>query len=194
MVVIGNGESRKLINLSEIKSETIGCNAIFRDCIVDHLVCVDRRTLKEAINHENTKHTMIYTRPDWLNMYTSVFEVPELFYEGKERPDKPMHRGSGQFALLVAIDNCNSENIDIIGFDLYGNDNKINNIYKGTKSYENDNSHAVDPRYWIYQNKKIFEYFSKFTFNYYVNNSFKVPDSWTGLKNLKIKDIKKYEY
>jgi len=49
------------------------------------LVCVDRRMLREAVGHENTKHAMIYTRPDWLDMYTGIFEVPTqpYFMKGK---------------------------------------------------------------------------------------------------------------
>ena len=45
--------------------------------------------LREAVGHENTKHAMIYTRADWLDMYEGVFEVPKLFYEGKDRPSAP---------------------------------------------------------------------------------------------------------
>ena len=50
MLVIGNGESRCDINLSEINTTKIGCNAIVRDFFVDHLVCVDRRMVDEANN------------------------------------------------------------------------------------------------------------------------------------------------
>ena len=192
MVIIGNGESRKSIKLNSIQSEIVGCNAVFRDCIVDHLVCVDRRMLRESIGHENTKHAMIYTRPDWLDMYTGVFEVPKLFYEGKDRPDQPMHWGAGQYALLVGIENCNEGKLDIIGYDLYGKHGKVNNVYKGTLSYNDPDTDPVDPRYWIYQNKKIFEHFSNIKLNYWVDEHFELPPSWKGIKNLKIKNIKKW--
>ena len=39
MLVIGNGESRKALKIEELNLPTVGCNAIFRDIKVDHLVC-----------------------------------------------------------------------------------------------------------------------------------------------------------
>ena len=50
MLVIGNGESRLKTNLNKIEDIKIGCNAICRDMPVDHLVCVDRRMVLEAIS------------------------------------------------------------------------------------------------------------------------------------------------
>ena len=41
MLVIGNGESRKALKIEELNLPTVGCNAIFRDIKVDHLVCCD---------------------------------------------------------------------------------------------------------------------------------------------------------
>jgi hypothetical protein len=50
LIVIGNGESRQNIDLNEIPGLKIGCNAVHRDFHVDHLVCIDRLPLQEAIN------------------------------------------------------------------------------------------------------------------------------------------------
>ena len=49
-VVIGNGESRGSLDLANLKNTVtlIGCNAIHRDIVVDHLVCCDQRMVKEA--------------------------------------------------------------------------------------------------------------------------------------------------
>jgi len=43
-----------------------------------------------------------------------------------------------------------------VGFDLYSKNNLVNNIYKDTSAYQSSTSHAVDPRYWIYQIGRIF--------------------------------------
>ena len=67
MLAIGNGESRKGIDLNNFNDTKVGCNAIIRDFFVDHLVCVDRRMVNEAL----TKNTTIYTRPDWASQYTA---------------------------------------------------------------------------------------------------------------------------
>ena len=53
MIVIGNGESRKGIDINELQSEKVGCNAIIRDFTVHHLVCCDKRMVAEAILSEN---------------------------------------------------------------------------------------------------------------------------------------------
>ena len=37
MIVIGNGESRKNLDISKIKDYKIGCNAVYRDFSIDEL-------------------------------------------------------------------------------------------------------------------------------------------------------------
>ena len=54
MLVIGNGASRKDIPLDKIYQQKIGCNAIFRDHYVQHLVCCDKRMVKQALPHHDT--------------------------------------------------------------------------------------------------------------------------------------------
>ena len=66
MYVFGNGESRTSIDIDKLDGPKIGCNAIYRDYHMDHLVCVDRRMAQEAVD-ANLKHTQIYTRKDWIS-------------------------------------------------------------------------------------------------------------------------------
>jgi len=68
-LVIGNGESRRNLDLNSLKIHNIliGCNAIHRDVTVDHLVCCDRRMVEEAVQNPDTTNTEIYVREDWLN-------------------------------------------------------------------------------------------------------------------------------
>ena len=50
MLVIGNGESRKNIDINEIHGVKVGCNAIFRDYNnINHIICVDKRMVNEAL-------------------------------------------------------------------------------------------------------------------------------------------------
>ena len=49
MIVIGNGQSRKKVNLNNYNELKIGCNAIIRDYHVDHLVCCDKKMVKQAL-------------------------------------------------------------------------------------------------------------------------------------------------
>ena len=144
MIVIGNGESRKGIDINELQSEKVGCNAIIRDFTVHHLVCCDKRMVVEAIKNKRISNQNIYTRSDWQNLFPNVKIVPELWYESEERIDQPWHWGSGDYAVLLASQITAHKQIHMIGFDLFSNNNKVNNIYKGTPNYNKEDSHAVD--------------------------------------------------
>ena len=71
--------------------------------------------------------------------------------------------------------------------DLYGIWEKkgpegVNNIYKGSKGYTYI-KRPVDPRYWIYQFDKLFEY-SDCRWIVVNEESWKMPTSWTKHKNV----------
>ena len=189
LVVIGNGESRKKIDFKKVQGTKIGCNAIHRECTVDHLVCVDRRTLREAHDSPNTANTKIHTRPEWRRMgwrQREVLDLPLLPYQGTLRPDKEMHWGSGPYAVLLA--STLDDDIHLLGFDLYGIDGKINNVYKGTENYSKDGSSAVDPGYWIYQISKVFQCFPDKYYHIYNTVYWKKPDEWK-LPNVCFKEV-----
>ena len=170
--IIGNGESRVPVNLENL-SNRIGCNAIHRDTHVDHLICVDRKMVEESYHKKDI--IKIYTRTDWASHY-KVNVVPDLPYQGDQRPDDPWHWGSGPYAVLLGAKLF--DNVNLIGFDLYSQNTKVNNIYKSTKNYNSKDKRAVDPRYWIYQIAKVFEYFSDTKFTVYNEDNWIVPETW----------------
>jgi len=175
MLVIGNGESRKKININNILDEKIGCNALHRDYIVDHLICVDKKMVQEALPTPNK----IYTRPEWIDKfrsYENVHLVPELPYKGKTRPDEPFQWGSGPYAVLLGA--LLEDYVSMIGFDLYSDTATVNNVYKGTQNYDADNKRPVDPSYWIHQIGKVFECFPKTEFTIYQKDTWKMPETW----------------
>ena len=179
MFVFGNCESRKHINIENIDAPKIGCNALHRDFQVNHLVCVDRRMVNEAIRSNNNKRCKIYTRRDWWSSYRlnqNVHQVPDLPYKGDQRPDDPFQWGSGPYAVLLGA--TLSTDIKMIGFDLHSKTTTVNNIYKDTDNYDQSSKRAVDPRYWIYQIAKVFEHFQENKFTLYVEEDWKLPQSW----------------
>lgn len=183
-VVIGNGESRKKINLESYRPTTlIGCNAIHRDLIVDHLICCDRRMAEESTNNINNKDTLIYVRPHWFHFFRKIQKnknvkvVPDLPYKGDLKKDDPEHWGSGPFAVLLAA-SLNYNEVEMIGFDLYPIDNSVNNVYKGTQNYSRLGSQPVDPSYWIYQISQIFRYYTNTKFILRNNDLWKIPIEW----------------
>ena len=180
MLVIGNGESRKTINLELLEGPKIGCNAIFRDYKVDHCICVDRRMVDEAIFDKQNNHTLIYTRDDWHNRYikhNNILKLPELPYQGNERWDQPFQWGSGPYAALLGA-MLADKLVKMIGFDLYGVEGKTNNIYKDTKNYNSSDKRAVDPRYWVHQHAMVFECFPKIKFIVYNKTDWDLPKAW----------------
>jgi len=190
VVVVGNGESRKILDLQSIaqRHTIVGCNALHRDLVVPHLVCCDQRMVTEAIASEHNQNTIIYTRPEWAKLFPrAVRQVPDLPYTGNLRQDQLWHWGSGPLALLIAC-GLESDVIYLVGFDLHGHSGKINNVYKDSKNYLNSSSTAVDPIYWIYQIAKIFTLYPNKSFVVLNTNEWTCPPSWSQ-QNVTIKNI-----
>lgn len=183
-LVIGNGESRRQVDLNSLKKKytTIGCNALHRDFFVDHLVCCDRRMVIESL--ENPYIENIYTRERYwhdfkkLKKEKRVHLLPSLPYVGHDRADDPVHWGSGPYAVLLAT-TMNFNKIHLLGFDLYGINDKVNNCYKNTNNYSKSETAAVDPSYWIYQINKVFEANPNKKFIIHNDNSWQIPRAWT---------------
>jgi hypothetical protein len=159
----------------------VGCNAIHRDFVPDHLVCCDNRMVKEALQNPSVKK--IYTREKYyqehrkIAKHKNVLRLPPLPYQGYQRVDDPVHWGSGPYAVLLAAD-FGAESVDLIGFDLYSNDGKVNNIYKGTENYSRSDYQAVDPAYWILQIKQVFKHFPDNKFTIFNHFNWQPPRDW----------------
>lgn len=181
MLIIGNGESRSSIDVSKLNHKKIGCNAIHRDFKVDGLVCVDKRMATEAVDSKYHKQSTIYVRKDYwivLRQEPNVRPLPELPYKGDKKWDQERNWGSGPYAVLLAAKLCKERDVKLLGFDLYGINDKVNNIYKDTKNYNVSNKRPVDPRYWIYQIGKVFECYPHIKFTIYQESDWIMPKSW----------------
>lgn len=198
-LVIGNGESRACLNLEQFNKHLtlIGCNAIHRDLNVDHLVCCDQRMVQEVINRKRShKIENIYTRERYFNDYNKIQQnkrvklLPPLPYQGSLKQDQPEHWGSGPYAILLAA-SLGFEHIFIIGFDLYGKESLVNNIYKDTQNYLLSNKPAVDPSFWVYQNRKIFISYPNTKFTIFNQPEWSMPSEWI-LPNVEFVDLNKF--
>ena len=183
-VVIGNGESRRAINLNLLTADAlIGCNAIHRDTVVDHLICCDRRMADEAASNPQTKNTLIYVRPAWFHYFRKILKnknirtTPDLPYQGEYKKDDPDHWGSGGYAVLLAAQLGFTE-IELIGFDLYPINSAVNNIYKGTKNYAQIGSQAIDYAYWVYQINRVFMHHPDQKFIIRNHRDWQMPREW----------------
>ena len=183
-VVIGNGESRRAINLNLLTADAlIGCNAIHRDTVVDHLICCDRRMADEAASNPQTKNTLIYVRPAWFHYFRKILKnknirtTPDLPYQGEYKKDDPDHWGSGGYAVLLAAA-LEFKEIELIGFDLYPVNSAVNNIYKGTKNYAQAGSQAIDYSYWVYQINRVFMHHPDQKFIIRNHRDWQMPTEW----------------
>ena len=179
MYVFGNGESRTSININNLDGIKIGCNAIYRDYQMDHLICVDRRMVQEALTNGANQTAYVYTREDWVNQFksTRMRAVPKLPYKGTERWDEPFQWGSGPYAVLLAAKLCKGPTVRLIGFDLHSSTQTVNNVYKNSSNYDDANKRAVDPRYWIHQIGMVFSCYTKIKFVIH-NDNFELPKAW----------------
>ena len=179
MLVIGNGESRKDFDLNKNYDTKIGCNAIHRDYYVDHLICVDRRMVQQAVDANVNETSIVYTRTDWIDAYRSnqkIRTVPKLLEEGNERWDEPFQWGSGPYAVLLAAGLA--KEVKLIGFDLHSKTKTVNNVYKDTIGYDASTKNAVDPRYWIHQIGQVFKWYPKRKFTIYQLDNWQIPQNW----------------
>jgi hypothetical protein len=179
MLAIGNGESRKGIDLNKHFDTKIGCNAIHRDFHVDHLICVDRRMVQQAIDANVNETSTVYTRSDWIDSYKNkqkVKQVPKLPYEGTERWDEPFQWGSGPYAVLLAAGLA--KEVKLLGFDLHSKTKTVNNVYKDTIGYDASTKNAVDPRYWMHQIGQVFKWYPKRKFTIYQLDNWQIPQNW----------------
>jgi hypothetical protein len=198
-LVIGNGESRIGLDLNSFKEHfvTIGCNALHRDFVPNHLVCFDRRMAAEATENILTKTSTIHVREDWFHYFRkikknkNVCQLPNLPYKGNLKADKPNNWGSGAYAVLFAAMSYNR--IFLLGFDLWGNSNLVNNVYKNTNNYSNKDTAAVDPSFWIYQIGKIFVLHPNKEFVILNHGNWKMPDEWK-LPNVRFTNMSDFEY
>lgn len=182
-MVLGNGESRQNFVWQQIVYDhLIGCNAIHRDHTVDHLVCCDRRMVNEAVENPNNENTFIYVRPSNFHYFRkikknkNIKQLPDVPYGGEYKRDKADHWGSGPYAVLLS--SILSDDIIMLGFDLYGTKNKINNVYKGTTNYNKIDSAAVDHSYWTHQIAQVFRHNPDKRFTLVNDRDWKIPTEW----------------
>lgn len=193
--VIGNGESRQDYDLSFLKSigTVYGCNINYKDIPVDKAYIADPHVIRHAVDDNANETIDLYTRSKWNITSNNVYSFPELPVKSEERVLQPRHWGTGQYAMLGAcLDGC--DELYMFGFDMHKpKNNKVNNIYKGSawhwngkRLYRDNNSRAIDPRYWIAHSRYLFEWFPNITFVFVQLKDWKIPEEWEDIPNWKL--------
>lgn len=137
--VIGNGRSRIDLDLHQINSvmTTIGCNALYRDFMPNHITAVDYSMLNELVVVNK-----IYTQCTVWTEERANYQLitPHVTYV---HTGYPSTLDSGNLALVVA-GKLLHDIVYMIGFDYSivtteDGDKKNNNVYRDTFNYQNSN-------------------------------------------------------
>ena len=132
--VLGNGASRKDVDLSALKNhgKVYGCNALYRDFTPDVLVATDRPISEQIQNSGYALKSAFYTRKPIAG--TGAREIPENIWG----------YSSGPVAVnLAALDG--SLLIYMLGFDMGPSAAGLfNNVYADTEFYKTS---AANPTY-----------------------------------------------
>ena len=189
---IGNGESRQRYDLSSLRAhgKLYGSNAVHRDTTVDHLVCCDKRMVREALDHGYTG--IVYTREDWMLDFRDpkVKLLPVFKWDQHEKWEKTFHWGSGTHSAHLALRH-RADVLVMIGHDFWSADGLHNNLYKGTNNYQSVDYSAVDPRFWVLQFAILFVQFPNTQFLFCQPNidNWKKPQEWEAYSNVQYQEL-----
>ena len=173
--VLGNGTSRKLINLEQLKTKgtVYGCNALYREFAPDFLVAVDTKMVLE-INKASYQHS----HPVWTNPNRAFNKMNGFnFFQTSKG------WSSGPTALWLASTHS-TDVIYIIGFDYAGIDNKVNNIYADTYNYKKSYEKATYHGNWVRQTMITCQKFNKKRYIRVLGENAYTPKEFLDLTNL----------
>ena len=174
IVVIGNGISRKNIDLWQLKKHYIvyGCNAIYREYQPDILFCVDDRMCNELhVSGYSKVHTVITP---------NKYSCPSATHIKINSNWKKWNCGS--LAVLYACQK-NPENVYLAGFDVKYSNGKYKNIYAGTAHYANQNSVEQQHVVGAEVNQLTYCFYEYPEINFYRLYENNIPE-WESISNL----------
>ena len=173
--MLGNGTSRKSIDLTQLKEygSMYGCNALYREFDPDYLVAVDTKMILE-INKAGYQHSH------------SVWTNPNRAFNGMNgfnffNPSKGW--SSGPTALWLASTH-DTQDIYIIGFDYQGIDNRINNIYADTQNYKKSHERATYHGNWTRQTMITCQKYEQKRYIRVLGEDAFVPKEFSNIPNL----------
>lgn len=182
--MLGNGTSRKSINLTQLKENgtVYGCNALYREFDPDYLVAVDTKMILE-INKAGYQHSHeVWTNPNRAYHQMNGFN----FFN----PSKGW--SSGPTALWLASTHTNDD-IYVLGFDYQGIDDKINNIYADTPNYKKSHERATYHGNWLKQTCITCQKFHQKRYIRVLGENTFIPKEFSNIDNLSHINIEEFK-
>ena len=175
--VLGNGESRKGIDINDLKEKgtVFACNAVYRTHRPHFLVAVDPKMLLERAETDYPVHNKV-----WSNFNAQYNKHPKILnHVNWFKPS--LGWSSGPTALRMACEQGFKE-IYILGFDYQGHNDgkrfKLNNIFGDSRNYKKRNDEATFYGNWMNQTKRCLQDFKDVQFHRVI------PDGWFRPKDL----------
>jgi len=129
--ILGNGVTRLEVVPEELlqRGKVYGCNRIYEEFEPTVLVSTDPGMAEEIQLSGYSKRRQHYTREQYVIEHSGARTLPQLIHN--------FSSGPAACGLACLTD---AQYIFLIGFDLKGQHNFINNIYAGTLHYKSKNS------------------------------------------------------
>jgi hypothetical protein len=129
--ILGNGVTRLEVVPKELlkRGKVYGCNRIYQEFEPTVLVSTDKGMAEEIQLSGYSKRRKHYTRKQYVLEHSGARILPQQIHDFS----------SGPAACGLACDS-DAVYIFLIGFDLKGQHNFINNIYAGTEHYKSKDS------------------------------------------------------
>ena len=163
ITIIGNGESRKEIDIDKIKGLKVGCNAIYLYNSVN-LICAMDKFWRDKIIKETTI-------PLLSRKYNNAFQTCLQIYDKEWKDTKVSYRGycSGT-TLLDYILYTYKQNVYMIGFDFGYTGSTVNHIYKNEKFHPREDRPAQNENIFLNETIEIAKRYPLLKI-YWVNDS-----------------------
>ncbi len=148
--ILGNGVTRLEVNPQELlqRGAVYGCNRIYQEFSPTVLVSTDQGMSHEIQNSGYSKRHEHFTRKQYALEHSGSKILPDFVHGSSSGP------AACGLACLTDV-----THIFLIGFDLKGNNNLINNIYAGTEHYKSKNSEPTTWTNWVDQIDKLLAQF-----------------------------------
>ena len=182
--VLGNGESRKGIEINDLKEigTVFACNAVYRTHRPHFLVAVDPKMILEIAETDYMVHNKV-----WSN-FNAQYNKNQKILDHVQWFKPSLGWSSGPTALRMACDH-GFKDIYILGFDYQGhkedsknNRYKLNNIFGDSRNYKKRSDEATFYGNWMNQTKRCLQDFKDVKFHRVIPTGwFKPKDlTWSG--------------
>ena len=182
--VLGNGESRKGIDINDLKEKgtVYACNAVYRTHKPHWLVAVDPKMMHEIAETDYVVNNKLYSN------FNSQYQKHQKLLDHVTWSKPSLGWSSGPTALKLACDHGFKE-VYILGFDYQGlkedsknNVFRLNNIFGDTRNYKKRIETATFYGNWMNQTKRCLDDYKDVKFHRVISPGwFKPKDlEWKG--------------